>query len=219
MNIKQILSGLLFTVLIIQIIIFSSPILLSAQTSPSAPEFNLNLVKASTGELKIQITVKNQAYPSTVSGVNSEFHYNVRLKGHFSSTWGEPFYAESASPKIPPNDGSGYTQIILPGEQYAAGSQVDIQIAAVLSGTVSDWSTTQTITIPESTWSTTASPSSTPFGNPYSSPQSATDFQPDSGDHWNQMSIIVMVIVVIVVVDSLALSVFLVKKRHKKNWT
>jgi hypothetical protein len=216
MNMKQILSGLLFTVLIIQLTILSSPILLSAQTSPSAPEFTLNLVKATTGELKIQIIVKNQPYSSTISGVNSEFHYNVHLKGHFSNAWGDPFYAETASPRIAPNDGSGYTQIILSSEQYAAGSQVDVQVAAVLSGTVSDWSTTQTITIPESTWSTSPSPSLTPFETPFSSPQSTTDFQPDSGDHWNQMSIAVLVIVVVVVVDGLALSIYLAKKRHKK---
>jgi hypothetical protein len=214
MNFKQILPWLLFTVLIIQITNLSSPSLLSAQTSPSTPDFTLKLVKASTGELKIEATVKNQPYPSTISGFNSEFHYNVRLKGHFNSVWGDPFYPESTSPKNPSNDGSGYTQIILPAEQYAAGSQVDIQVLAVLSGTVSDWSTTQTITIPESTWSTAPSPSLTPFGT---SPQLPTDFQPDSGDHWNQISIVIIIIVVIVVVDGLALSIYLVKKRHKKT--
>lgn len=213
MNMKQILSALLVTILITQIVILSSPTLLSAQTSPSTPEFTLQLVKAPTSELKIQILVKNQPYPAIVSGVNSEFHYNVRLKGHFSDAWGDPFYAETASP---PNDGSGYTQIILSAEQYAAGSQVDVQVAAVLSGTVSEWGTTGTIIIPESTFPVTYSPyppSSTPFGTP----QSATENgQSDSGDHWSQMSLAIMVIAVIVVVDGLALSVFLVKKRHKK---
>jgi hypothetical protein len=214
---KQILSALLVSILITQLVLLSSSILLSAQTVPSAPKFTMQLVKATTGELKIQITVKNQPYPSTISGVNSEFHYNVRLKGHFSNAWGDPFYAESASPRIAPNDGSGYTQIILSGEQYAAGSQVDVQVAAVLSGTVSDWGETRTLTIPESTFPITYSPyplSLTPFGTP----QSATEnSQPDSGDHWSQMSLAIMVIAVIVVVDGLALSVFLVKKRHKKR--
>jgi hypothetical protein len=210
----------------------------SGTTSPSVPQFTIRLVDASTpgitiytispytGEnessyrppvydLKMHITVKNQAYPSS-----SQFSYGVRVKGHFSESW-EQGPVESVSPTTAPQDGNGYTELILHAGGYTANAQVDVQVKAVLDSVSSSWSATQTVTIPSVTWPTETTPNfpaETPINNPVdASNQTITNNPQPNGDNWNQLSTVLMIIVVIVVVDGLALSVFLVKKRHKKT--
>lgn len=223
---KRKLSAMLLFILLTQVTLLGSTVL-CYQTSiptPSVPTFSIRLVDSS-----IHITVKNQPYQASIDGIPSAFMYYVRVKGHFSMDW-EKANVE-AIPSTAPEDGSGYTELILSTEQYPTNAQVDVQVEAVYVGAInggqntndwitqhSGWSNTQTVTILSTTSPTIYSPSATPFGDSiHSSTKTATDNpQPESGPHWNQMSIIVMVIIVVVVVDVLALSIYLAKKRHKK---
>lgn len=229
MDMSHIPLRLLLFVLIAQLIFSCFPILLFAQSSvpiPSVPEFTINVTDATNGKFEIILVIKNQQYNEKINGFNTDFSYHGRAKGHFSEEWSQaPWVSVSGIS----SDGSGYAKMIIPSERYPAGGIVDFQVEAILTGNGgtsfgdwveqhSGWSSTQTVTIPSTTFPTSNSPSATPIADPFGhSTQTATDNpQPDSGDNWNQMSIALTVIGVIVIVDGIALAIFLVNK-HKKN--
>jgi hypothetical protein len=117
----------------------------------------------------IEITIKNQpfaSYHDVVSDSDISLYYNIRTKGHFAADWNELYYASD----YPPKANSEYT--MLPYIQnLPSGSQIDFQVQAIIGSwsrvftsnsndpgsyqnnfeveAKSDWSTTQTITIPD----------------------------------------------------------------------
>jgi hypothetical protein len=125
----------------------------------------------------IDITIVNQPYPAVINGNTSFLYYNVRTKGHFGQDWTElfPYYSNS-----PVQSNSQYTVISL-STNYHVGDQIDIQVQAAIGYKIvtlighppipnvytesvdfqhssSDWSPTQTFTMP----ATDAFPSPSP---------------------------------------------------------
>ena len=122
----------------------------------------------------IEITVTNQPFtPYTdAKGHLINLYYNVRFKGHFGqeSDWEEPFHKPIrngiyGTSKKHPQSSSEYTLISFPSE-FQDGDAVDFQVQTLegyytpweplpipmgtsrFTGEKSDWSSTQTITIP-----------------------------------------------------------------------
>lgn len=134
--------------------------------TPSVPEFTLKLVDHSydtpttysidpytganvthTGHhvtnATIDVTIKNQAFPTTISGNTSNLYYNVRFKGHFGEDWSYPYpsfpiWASSGeslygdfSYALPTQSSSQYTVLSFPAS-YRSGDEVDFEIEAIL---------------------------------------------------------------------------------------
>ena len=121
----------------------------------------------------IQITITNQPFIpySDAEGHLISLYYNVRFKGHFGENWETPFYktirnGEYGFTKQHPQSDSQFTVISVPSK-FQAADVVDFQVQTMqgyhtpwepilvavmgtsqFSGKVSDWSSTQTITIP-----------------------------------------------------------------------
>ena len=126
----------------------------------------------------IDLTIKNQPFPSIINGNYTGVYYNVRTKGHFEEDWTTPYPTSLVS--LQPQSNSEYTTLSFPANGNQPGDEIDFQVQAVLGYTYtyfdyshppqvfqrpqfvsnsSDWSNTQTITIPAS--SSSASPTST----------------------------------------------------------
>ena len=164
--------------------------------TPSVPEFTLKFVDNSykvpptktsttnpyTGKtttttipgysvenLTIEVTIKNQPFPSTLNGNISNLYYNVETKGHFGYGWTEWYtYSYSSPGSLQSQSNSEYTVLSFPAN-YQSGYEIDFQVEAILGYQYtytyfigvdipvhassfayqsSDWSPTQTITIP-----------------------------------------------------------------------
>jgi hypothetical protein len=110
--------------------------------------------------ITIDITIENQPFTPPDSLTN--LYYGVRVKGHYENDWTELYYItnETNGNYLRIQSASENTVISIP-QDYPQG-QVDFQVEAVIAtahplmGTnfgywtweASDWSTTQTITIP-----------------------------------------------------------------------
>jgi hypothetical protein len=117
----------------------------------------------------IDLTIKNQPIPSMINGNKSYLLFYILIKGHYGNDWSNPY--SNAIDSYPKQSDSDYTVVSLPTASYSAGDVIDVQIKALLaygylhyiqvalpdqvydyySVTASDWSNTQTITIPAST--------------------------------------------------------------------
>ncbi len=136
--------------------------------------------------LTIEVTIKNQPFPSIVNGNFTSLYYNVRTKGHYGEDWTEQYpYLYRFSGSLPTQSSSENTVLSLPSH-YRVGDKVDFQLEAVLGYEYSyylpdhidpiitsdfvhessGWSNTQTITIPESSASPSTAPTSTPILTP-----------------------------------------------------
>ena len=163
----------------------SSPNDLTSIPKPSIPEFTVNLIDSSydvattysidpyTGEnvthqgyhveaSSIEIKLKNQPFQHfMIEAYSVNFHFNIRVKGHYSDDWGYPYSAYYGF--IRQDSGSEYTIVVTTMDEYPSGGQVDYQAEAmigyihpplgqfgfwVFEGEKSGWSETQTITIP-----------------------------------------------------------------------
>jgi hypothetical protein len=180
-----------FPLILILIIVISSLIMakpaFAQNPTPSVPEFTLKLVgppyllnttyslDPNTGQIvakigytnpysALEINVKNQPFDSSYGNL----YYNVRVKNHSATdNWVEAYRADYFFPKQ--SNDSDYTNVGFSIEGYnfigtLAGSQVDIQVEAMLGGifrksiefasgyefrgATSGWSSTQTVTIP-----------------------------------------------------------------------
>jgi hypothetical protein len=122
----------------------------------------------------IELTITNQPFTpySESEGNLIKLFYNVRYKGHFGNEldWINPFYVPVRNgiygfTKQNPQSNSEYTLISVPSE-FRVGDVIDFQVQTMegfhtpweplpvpsgtsqFTGTASDWSSTQTITIP-----------------------------------------------------------------------
>ncbi|MFA7397530.1 MAG: hypothetical protein WC046_03500 [Candidatus Bathyarchaeia archaeon] len=122
----------------------------------------------------IDMTIKNQEFPASINGSALGMRYFIQTKGHFESDWQESHVDTQST--------SGYTTVALPANSYPAGGTIDFRVKAWLGyytpsisdGRLvvspawflyprpSDWSSTQSITIPESNNSPTSAPNPTP---------------------------------------------------------
>ncbi len=151
-------------------------------TSTTNPYTNKTTIKTNPGyhvqKITIDITIKNQPFPSTIGGNTTNLYYNVRSKGHFGENWREQFSQEwSSSKALPTQSDSEYTVISLP--KRASGDQIDFQVQATLgyhykalpgrplvplvdafAYATSDWSPTVTFTMPDASAYTSPKPTS-----------------------------------------------------------
>ena len=124
----------------------------------------------------IDLTIKNQPYPPTIEGNTSYLLYDVRTKGHYAPSWEKSWRELNSAAEIPHQTSGEYTVISLPNN-YKPSDEVDFQIRAFLAYgynfsignpfpmysydyinvAVSDWSSTQTVNIPQK-----ATPTPTP---------------------------------------------------------
>jgi len=213
---KSLTASLILIVIISSLIIVGTT---SAQTipKPSVPQFTLNLVDKSydvppkttsttdpyngkvttttipgyhVNDFKIELSIKNQPFPSTINGNKSSLWYDVRIKGHFGEDWIDQYPSSAMSPTSlpwPTQSSSGYTLLLFPAS-YRTDDKVDFQVKAIfgyqysydtyfygqqshiLPLRVNDfiheesgWSSTQTFTMPETPTSSnqTTSPTNT----------------------------------------------------------
>ncbi len=127
----------------------------------------------------IDLTISNQAFPSSIDGHILGVRYFIESKGNFEDNWHHQEDIDTQST-------SGYTIISIPANSFPAEGKVDFRIkawlgfytpgsnkgpgvpAAYLWPRESDWSSIKTINLADG--STSISPSSTP--NPTSPPTS-----------------------------------------------
>jgi hypothetical protein len=153
--------------------------------------------------MTIDLTIKNQPFPSSIEGNKSYLLFYVRMKGHFGEDWIYPY--GDAINSYPVQSDSEYTVLSFPPsyrtttpygektEYMQPGDEIDFQVKAILAygynyslsavipvysydyeGVAgSDWSNTQTFTMPASSSSTLPSPTeSVPNMGPTSPPNS-----------------------------------------------
>jgi hypothetical protein len=122
----------------------------------------------------LDVTVRNQPFPTSINGNASNLYYNVQTKGYFGGNWTQVVTNSQAQLN------SDYTFLSIPAGAYPVGGQVDIQVEASIGyygyvlhlpsagshmafpyyefiGQTSGWSNTQTVTIPASSSSPTSS--------------------------------------------------------------
>lgn len=137
----------------------------------------------------IELSIKNQPFPPTINGNKSSLWYDVQTKGHFEAEWTEQYPVSTMSPTNlpwPTQSSSGYTLLSFPAS-YRTDDKVDFQVKAILGyqysydtyfygqqshivplrmndfiHEVSDWSSIQTFTMPETSSLTSPSPNPTP---------------------------------------------------------
>jgi hypothetical protein len=186
----------------------------------------------------IEITIKTQPFSSyqMADGNWSRLYYNLRFKGHFyAGDW--TYYPLSPESGYINASLSDYTVISLPkwllSGNLPAGSQLDFQAQALIgydeakyakgaenhiifvgnnfTGEASNWSNTQTLTIPTSTSSPTSSPSVSPSPSPSLSsfPEPTPEVEPFP-------TTLVTVVMVSVVIIGIGLLVYFKKRKNAR---
>ena len=145
----------------------------------------------------IEVTIKNQPFPSIINGNKSSLWYDVEIKGHFGGDWADQYPSSVMTPTDlpwPTQSGSGYTSLSFPAS-YRTDDKVDFQVKAILGYQYSydtyfygqqshilplrvndfvheesGWSSTQTITIGETAISASPNPTPTSTQNPTPTP-------------------------------------------------
>lgn len=115
--------------------------------------------------ITVDLTVKNQPYPSNIEGNKSYLLYFVRTKGHYAQDYSENYLT---TPDAVQSSSSDYTVISFPAERYSVGDEVDFQVKAILAyectytracippmtvttmvhAAVGNWSSSQTFKVP-----------------------------------------------------------------------
>jgi hypothetical protein len=119
--------------------------------------------------ITIVLTIKNQLFPSNLNGNKTYLFFNVREKGHYGQDW--TYLYHDGFDSYPAQSGSEDTAISFPKEssaKFSSGDEIDFQVQAILAyvymhylgntpeqgydyySSASEWSNTQTITIPSS---------------------------------------------------------------------
>lgn len=157
------------------------PIMAQSISKPATPEFSLNVTHQNDGTAAIEIVVKNQPLTSSsdANGNNTSLYYNVRFKGHYSADWN--YYSINRTASYIEASTTDYTTIAFtlgssPLGDVPAGGRVDFQLQALIgydnkvsgnlydfAGESSSWSNTQTVTVPETTSSTSPTPTAPPL--------------------------------------------------------
>lgn len=136
----------------------------------------------------IDVTIKNQAYPSIVNGNSSYMRYSVQSKGHYQQEW-------VTSYSVVAEKNSEYTVFSVPTSGFTIGGEVDFRVLASLGYNYmywygfmpvtefahesSAWSGTQSITVGAAPTSTPTMPTVTSQPIPY-----GTITPTQSGNNW-----------------------------------
>lgn len=175
---------LLFSILAFAVssLIIVIPTTAQSSSKPSIPEFSLNVAHQNDGApTAIEIIVKNQPFTSSIdaNGNSTSLYYNVRFKGHYTSDWN--YYPANRTSCYIDASTTDYTTIsfVLDSSPLGAvpvGGKVDFQVQALIGhdnkiagnlydfvGDSSIWSNTQTVTMPETSASTSPTPTTPPL--------------------------------------------------------
>lgn len=187
----------------------------------------------------IDVTIRNQAYSaSDGNGNRISLLYNFRYKGHYEDTWiffpvrpgsGESqAYIEATV--------SNYTIVSLPNQPLSsvlAGGKIDVQVQALIGiykkieydpkygysgafysfgGKEGDWSSTQTIAIPEP--SPSATPSNSPSPTIFTSPLPTQQTQPEQ-PQTNPLPYVIVAFASVII--GLVAGVLFTKLRYRKS--
>ncbi len=138
----------------------------------------------------IEISVKGHSFLSSINDTTLQLYYNVQAKGLYENNWSNlNLWSDDQidTNYLPIQENSEYTIISTPANTYTPGGTVQFEVRAILGGyfpvkldyypyygayfgyEASDWSSTQSITIPSggSIAAPTAYPTSTPFSTSY----------------------------------------------------
>jgi hypothetical protein len=161
----------------------------------------------------IDLTIENQAFPASIDGFSLGMRYFIEAKGHFEEEWHRQANIDTQS-------SSGYTIVSFPAKSYAGGT-VDFRVKAWLGfyypgdamvpawylwPRSSDWSNTQTITIPESQ---TSPPSTLPTPTPNQTPSPSQE--PSQTLQFE--AVVGLAIAVVVIGGGLGLLLYLIKRK------
>ena len=122
----------------------------------------------------IQITIVNSNFALS-SGRLCFLYYTVQIKGHNVQNWTNLFpYIPNSPSGLLPQSNTDYTVISESVQSLPTNVQLDLRVQCLLVNQTigfeiigtSDWSNTQTITIPEGSVSTSPNPTSTSTQNP-----------------------------------------------------
>jgi len=194
---------------------------------PSIPEFTVKFVSG-----VIEVRIKNQPFvPTEVSGWNTSFYYDIRVKEHSAADWIELYNADDGF--LSQDELSEYTVASYSSStwgyervSFPSGSQVDFQVEAMnghvhrivqgnmapwyFTGVTSGWSETRTVTIGEAQ-TPTPSPETTP--TPTASP-ATTPTPPQEPHQTEQIETIIGAIITIAVIGAgLGFLIYLIKRK------
>jgi hypothetical protein len=204
----------------------------------------------------VEISIKNQLYYNSINGSNCWIVYNVRVKGHYGEVWNELYWFNTYTKgNFPLQSNSESTVISVSAEGYPSGSQIDIQVKALAEystqvinyahigdwngyyvpayaiNSTSDWSNTQTITIPENspspspssspspTITPTPSPTLTPSTPPSLSPtqEPITQHSPSSENTQTENSTLITITIVLAAVATISIGIAVYALRKLKT--
>jgi hypothetical protein len=159
-NIGKEISLLLVVILAISSLIMTESAFAQSIPKPSVPEFTLKYVDKSydvppktttttdpyNGKItttnipgyhvknfSIEVSIKNQPFPSTINGNKSSLWYDVQIKGHYGGDWSDQYPSSIMSPTSlpwPTQSSSAYTLLSFPAS-YRTGDEVDFQVKAI----------------------------------------------------------------------------------------
>ncbi len=235
---------LLITVLVVSSFVMAGYAFAQSAPEPSVPEFTVTGQSISgsgdTEVIRIAVTITNQPFtPYTEPDSSSvDLFYNVSWKGHDANTWiyyhhniyqVDYFKATSSNETFILLDLSGSEL----GGMYGGG-QADIRVQALIGGYIyssqpfypmdvydveftgqtSDWSKTQTITIPEGQTST-PSPTTAPTPSPSHAATPIPTITPyQEPQQTEQLTIIMGVAITVAVIGAgLGLLLYLIKRK------
>jgi hypothetical protein len=193
-------------------------------------------------KLDVEVTIKNQPFPSTINGNNSNLYYDIAAAPHFGNyTFSYPNVQSPDSLTL--QSSTEYTVVNVSANSFPPSGEVDFRVSAILGYTyrhsipdhilpiysdvfvyaASNWTDAQTITIPETpsespspiieiTLPPTVSLSPTPSPSPVFT---STPIRPSS-----QVSVplwLYSVTVVMALAIGLLLGIIVVQKRNKKG--
>ncbi len=157
------LTLFLVAIFTVSIILMVKPLNAQAFSTPSVPEFSLKFIQAYNGSSgAIEVTVKNQQFDPLNNLTRLEYY--VRFKGHSEENWWTEQKTTLNEVHLYPQNASGEnTVIVYPQEGFPISGQVDFQVQEIIAtyrtiyygfdaweyDNRSDWSSTQTITIPQ----------------------------------------------------------------------
>jgi hypothetical protein len=244
-----------FTVIVIMTLALTSVVFVKSACAsapkPSVPQFTVTYVPSSytktttnpyTGQetneqidtSTIEVKIKNQPFDYSVGDVKYYIFYQIGAKGHFSDDWSSRYsygsnltYDQASSQfALKQNETSQYTTAIFPANYYAAKSQVDFRVQAVIMydglvkvynsddwvdlsyhlekgyvfGETGDWSSIQTITT--TVGASTETPSIFSSSTPTNSPSQPTGQSSQNtilfGLGWEQVALLVLAVFVAV---------------------
>jgi len=195
--------------------------------------------------IKVKNQPHDEYINDDVKGRREQLYYNVRVKNHFSSDWtelrGQTLVRHGNGSVIPGTSYYGssdsevtYISISLNGPsntihtstELAVGNEIDFQVKALLgyhdwveytfSGEESEWSNTQTLTIPasgSSSSSGSSSPSSTPDQTTEPAPSQTTEPAANDTSQALLLGVVIGTVVALVLV-CVGLLIYFKKRRR-----